>query len=111
MAWTLPTGSRSISLNGVTAVQIVAAPAGSLNRMVTQARVENLDSIPHIIAIQLDVSGSKSDLKRKTVPAGGQLEMETPYDLIGSTQSLYAVLGEAASGTQPKAHVAFAEQS
>lgn len=52
-------GSTHTAANGVTAVDVVAAPAASTGRLVETLSVHQKDTVGHNVTVQIDISGTK----------------------------------------------------
>ena len=64
-----PGGSDTVS-NGTTAVTAVAAPAAATQRMAMEVTVHNNDTIPHLITLRLNNSGTFRIVRQQVLARG-----------------------------------------
>jgi hypothetical protein len=104
------------ALNSTADVSICAAPASGKRRQVVAIRVTNLDTSAVVPILQIDVSGTKTEIDRVPfLPAGATdsslATRERPIHLAATTQSLYMKLAGAVAANQPKVEVEFLEST
>lgn len=106
-----PVGNEG-SLNGTTAVAILAAPASGKQRVVPSsgASVYNADTVARDITFQKNKGGTRTVLyKAAGVAAGGQAVLTVKVVLDATDESLEAKTDATAATTEPTYNVAAME--
>jgi hypothetical protein len=70
---TLPQSSSQTNTNSATAVDLVAAPASSTNRQVTEISIYNADSVSSTVTVQKDVSATDYIIVKALLQVGDTL--------------------------------------
>jgi len=78
-------GSNNGSLNGVTAVTLVAAPAASTQRIIKDITIYNKDTAVVTITLRIDVSATDFELFVFTLVAGGTWSLASLREARGTT--------------------------
>ena len=102
-------------LNSTTSVEICAAPASGKRRQVIGIHTTNLDTATGTAILEMDVSGTKSEVDRVAIPPGAtdssMATRDRPIHLAATTHSLTMKLSGAVAATQPKVNVEFLEST
>lgn len=105
MAVTLTPGSNQGSLNGVTAVEVVAAPAASTTRAVRFLAVLNIDTVVHTIRARKLVAGTPYQFDCSTATPidvkFNPVSFDGVFLLTATNQSLQIIMDEAMTTTNP----------
>ena len=107
----LPVGNEG-SLNGVTAVTAVAAPAAGKQRVVMAngVAIHNLDTVAHTFTFQKNKNSTLYVLQvDATVAAGAVATLAKPVVLDATDESLEVVDDAGATTTEPTFDAAFME--
>lgn len=102
---TIPQSTSNGSLNGVTDVTILSAPAASTTRQVAYLNIYNADDAVATVYIQIDISGTERLLFSSTLNPGQSMEWtrETGMRVFESSiQSAFAIESFTSSGTWTK---------
>lgn len=97
--------------NSTTAVTAVSAPASSKRRLIKSISVHNKDTASSTVTVQLNNSGTKYILTKKTLAADETLLYERTMVLAATTESLEVVLGAAITTNQLDYYAVYAEVS
>jgi hypothetical protein len=105
MAVTLTPGSNQGSLNGVTAVEVVAAPAANTTRAVRFLQVLNIDTVVHTIRARKLVAGTPYQFDASSATPVDVKFSPVSWDgvflLTATNQSLQMIMDEAKTTTDP----------
>lgn len=102
-------GNSNGALNGTTAVDVVAAPAASTQRMVRKVRFFNVDTASVTVTLRYNDNGTTRTLQKFVLgvdEAGVYEEVEV---LDATTRKLQAVMSAAAATTNPVYSAAWAD--
>lgn len=99
--------------NGVTAVDVVAAPISAHTYVVRNVIVNNRDTVAHVVIVQLvdSVGPTTTRLLRQSIDPDATLVFESIVVLDATTKKLQVVLGEAMTTTQPDINAAYGDVS
>lgn len=105
MAVTLTPGSSQGSLNGVTAVTVVAAPPANTTRAIRFISTLNIDTVVHTIRARKLVAGTPYQFDcSPSTPVDGKFQpvsWDSVYLLTATDQSLQLIMDEAMTTTNP----------
>lgn len=94
-------GNSHGAFNGVTAVDVVAAPAAATRRIVRSIIVYNADSASRTVTLRLDDGGTERIIGRAVLAAGELYVYEVPVVLNATNKKIEGVLDAAPATTQP----------
>jgi hypothetical protein len=103
-----PRGNEG-SLNGVTAVDVVTAPAGSTQRLVKGVNFYNKDSAAVTITVVKDKAGADYELAKETLQVGESWTLDNVIVLDATDEQVQAFMSGAAATTNPTYDAAFAD--
>jgi len=107
----LTPGNNNGALNGVTAVDIVAAPAASTQRVVRNVSFFNRDTAAVTITLRLDDGGTERVLDKQTVQPDEAWIYAVVQVLDATTKKLEAVMSGAPATTNPDFSAAWADKT
>lgn len=94
-------GSNDGTLNGTLAVTVVAAPSNGVRRLVRTITIYNADTVRHLVTLRLNNNGTYRTLWKGTLAIGDTLIFNDPLVLDTTTKSIEALMGEAATTSNP----------
>lgn len=99
--------------NGVTSVDVVAAPAAATRRLVRSINVCNVDTVEHTIILNKSVGGGPTvrELTRVLLLPGESFEFDRLTVLDNTNETITGQMTEAVTTTNPTFDVAFADAS
>lgn len=104
-------GNSNGALNGTTAVDVVAAPAASTQRMVSKVRFYNEDSASVTITLRYNDNATTRTLQKFTLAAGESAVFEEVEVLDATTKKLQALMSGAAATTNPSYSASWADKT
>src|SRR5262245_8007707 len=110
-----PDSQGPTTLNGTSDVEILTAPASGKRRQAIGCSVTNLDTSLVTVILQRNVSGTRTEIDRVSIPAGATdtslITRDRPRHLAATTHSLDMKLSAVPAANQPKVEVAFLQST
>lgn len=97
------------TLNGTSAVDIVAAPASATQRLVKSITIQNRDTAVVTVTLRKVSAGGTRQIWKGDLDVGDTLVWDTPIVLNATTDSITAVMSAAATTTNPDFTSSFAD--
>lgn len=104
-------GAQDGQLNDTTAVDIVDAPASSVQRMVRNLIIHNADTVSVDLTVRYYHGGTTRTIYQITLAADDTLELNLAMILDDTDKKIQALLGGAVTTNQPNFVASYADNS
>lgn len=104
-------GGNETDLNGVTAVEVVAAPAASTRRLVRNVHFSNVDTAEKTIVLYKKKGATSRELAREVLAVGDYWTFDKLVILDATDESITAAMTAAVTTTNPTVDAAYADAS